>query len=65
MPHVSVMVLLVLDAMQCAIHHKSSPKSSYSVFLFLNAFYAVNILLSCFKGKFTDNNKEKLTFRLT
>ena len=63
MSHVSVMVASVL--MRCGIHHTSSPKSSYSVFLFLNVFYAANILLSCFKDKFTDNNKEKLTVRLT
>ena len=53
MSHVSVTV------------HTCSPKSSYSVFLFLNVFYAAKTLLSCYKDKLTDNNKEKLTFILT
>ena len=51
--------------MRCGIHRTSSPKNSYSVFLFLNVFYATKILLSCYKDKFTDNIKEKFTFRLT
>ena len=37
---------------------KSSPKSSCSVFLFLNVFYAAKIILSWYKDKFTDNNKK-------
>ena len=51
--------------MRCGIHHTSFPKSSYSVFLFLSVFYVANILLSCYKDKFTDNIKAKLRFKLT
>ena len=37
---------------------KSSPKSSCSVFLILNVFYAAKILLSWYKDKYTDINKK-------
>ena len=57
------MVALVVDAMWCTSYILS--QNSYSVFLFLNVFYAEKILLSCYKDKFADNNIEKLTFRLT